>query len=125
MPQESHDHNFKNVFLDFPREALELFYPQALEQCGELQEITFVRQEPRKHRLSDSGLALDMPILFHFTRGSLLLWLVEFQEDKDKFSIYKLLRYTTDLISLQKVRQAFDLTKYFACIVCYSSDIKI
>ena len=48
MPQESHDHNFKNVFLDFPRESLELFYPQALEQYGELQEITFVRQEPRK-----------------------------------------------------------------------------
>ncbi|TVR00937.1 MAG: hypothetical protein EA399_02910 [Desulfovibrionales bacterium] len=98
MPQESHDHNFKNVFLDFPREALELFYPQALEQYGELQEITFVRQEPRKHRLADSGLALDMPILFRFARGSLLLWLVEFQEDKEKFSIYKLLRYTTDLM---------------------------
>ncbi len=98
MPQQSHDHNFKNVFLDFPREALELFYPQALEQYGELQEITFVRQEPRKHHLSDPGLALDMPILFRFERGSLLLWLVEFQEDKDKFSIYKLLRYTTDLM---------------------------
>jgi len=98
MPQESHDHNFKNVFLDFPREALELFYPQALEQYGELQEITFVRQEPRKRRLSDSGLALDMPILFRFDRGSLLLWLVEFQEDKEKFSIYKLLRYATNLM---------------------------
>ncbi|WP_052813156.1 DUF4351 domain-containing protein, partial [Desulfonatronum thioautotrophicum] len=44
------------------------------------------------------GLALDMPILFRFARGSLLLWLVEFQEDKEKFSIYKLLRYTTDLM---------------------------
>jgi len=98
MPQESHDHNFKNVFLDFPREALELFYPQALEQYGELLEITFVRQEPRKHHLSDPGLALDMPILFRFARGALLLWLVEFQEDKEKFSIYKLLRYVTDLM---------------------------
>jgi ribosomal protein S18 len=98
MTKQSHDHNFKNVFLDFPREALELFYPQALEQYGELQEITFVRQEPRKHRLSDSALALDMPILFRFGRGSLLLWLVEFQEDKEKFSIYKLLRYATDLM---------------------------
>ncbi|GAB6059425.1 DUF4351 domain-containing protein [Desulfonatronum parangueonense] len=98
MPQESHDHNFKNVFLDFPRESLELFYPQALELYGELREIIFVRQEPRKHHLADPGLALDMPILFRFARGSLLLWLVEFQEDKGKFSIYKLLRYATDLM---------------------------
>ncbi len=85
MPQESHDHNFKNVFLDFPRESLELFYPQALELYGDLQEITFVRQEPRKRRLSDSALALDMPILFRFARGSLLLWLVEFQEDMRRY----------------------------------------
>ncbi|WP_052812883.1 hypothetical protein [Desulfonatronum thioautotrophicum] len=63
-----------------------------------LAKISFVRQEPRKHHLSDSALALDMPILFRFTRGSLLLWLVEFQEDKDKFSIHKLLRYATDLM---------------------------
>ncbi|SDB01711.1 protein of unknown function [Desulfonatronum thiosulfatophilum] len=98
MPPQSHDHNFKNLFQDFPRESLELFYPQALELYGELLEITFVRQEPRKHHLSDSALALDMPILFRFAHGCLLLWLVEFQEDKDKFSIYKLLRYTTDLM---------------------------
>ena len=39
-----------------------------------------------------------MPILFHFENQKLLLWLVEFQEDKGKFSIYKLLRYTTDLM---------------------------
>ncbi|WP_045220277.1 hypothetical protein [Desulfonatronum thioautotrophicum] len=107
MPQHSHDHNFKNVFLDFPRESLELFYPQALELYGELQEISFVRQEPRKHHLSDSGLALDMPILFRFTRGALVLWLVEFQEDKGKFSIYKLLRYliVEKVLILQSVQK--------------------
>jgi hypothetical protein len=37
-----------------------------------------------------------MPILFSFERHQLLLWLTEFQEDKSKFSIHKLLRYTTD-----------------------------
>ena len=98
MTQQSHDHNFKNLFLDFPRESLELFYPQALELFGKLTEIAFVRQEPRKHNLSDAGLALDMPILFRFERGELILWLVEFQEDKGRFSIYKLLRYATDLM---------------------------
>ncbi len=98
MTKQSHDHNFKNLFQDFPREALELFYPRALELYGKLIEVSFVRQEPRKHQLSDAGLDLDMPVLFRFERGELLLWLVEFQEDKGRFSIYKLLRYTTDLM---------------------------
>jgi hypothetical protein len=39
-----------------------------------------------------------MPILFFIDNQQLLLWLVEFQENKTKFSIYKLLRYTTDLM---------------------------
>ncbi len=96
--KQSHDHNFKNLFQDFPREALELFYPEALKLYGKLVEISFVRQEPRKHQLSDAGLDLDMPVLFRFERGEVILWLVEFQEDKGKFSIHKLLRYTTDLM---------------------------
>jgi hypothetical protein len=37
-----------------------------------------------------------MPILFYFEKGRILLWLVEFQEDKNRFSIHKLLKYTAD-----------------------------
>jgi len=95
---EPHDQHFKNVFLDFPKEALEWLLPQALEEWGAVQQVEFVRQEPKKSRLSDGHLALDMPILFTFEQHQLLLWLVEFQEEKEKFSIYKLLRYTVDMI---------------------------
>ncbi len=94
----SHDHNFKNLFLDFPKETLEWFFPQAQQNWGEVRKVEFIRQEPKKRKLSDSSFALDMPILFFFENQQLLLWLVEFQEDKAKFSIYKLLRYTTDLM---------------------------
>jgi hypothetical protein len=59
--------------------------------------IEFIRQEPKKRRLSDAHLSLDMPILFTFDRHRIILWIVEFQEDKAKFSIYRLLRYTTDM----------------------------
>lgn len=93
-----HDHNFKNLFLDFPEETLNLFFPQAEQSWGRVLDVEFVRQEPKKHSLSDASLELDMPILFKFENQQLLLWLVEFQEDKGKFSIYKLLRYTTDLM---------------------------
>ncbi len=95
-----HDHNFKNLLLDFPEKSLEFIYPEAIQEFGQVEKITFVRQEPKKHHLSDASLSLDMPILFHFKTQNLLLWLVEFQEDKGKFSIYKLLRYTTDLMEL-------------------------
>ncbi|RLC08242.1 MAG: hypothetical protein DRI57_24395 [Deltaproteobacteria bacterium] len=98
MTQESHDHNFKNMFLDFPEEALEWILPETLEKWGPVHHIEFIRQEPKKRRLSDPYFDLDMPILFSFKDRQLLLWLVEFQEDKAKFSIYKLLRYTTDLM---------------------------
>jgi len=98
MTKQSHDHNFKNLFLDFPKETLKWFFPQAEQNWGNVRKIEFVRQEPRKHKLPDPSLSLDMPILFSFDNQQLLLWLVEFQEDKTKFSIYKLLHYTTDLM---------------------------
>ncbi|OQY60113.1 MAG: hypothetical protein B6245_03160 [Desulfobacteraceae bacterium 4572_88] len=98
MTQESHDHNFKNVFLDFPEEALEWLLPQVLKEWGPVRHVEFVRQEPKKQRLSNSHLALDMPILFSFDQHQLLLWLVEFQEDKSKFSVYKILHYTANLM---------------------------
>ena len=98
MTQESHDHNFKNLVLDFPKETLELLLPQAEQNWGQVGKVEFVRQEPKKHKLSDPSLSLDLPILFFFKNQQLLLWLVEFQEDKAKFSIYKLLRYTTDMM---------------------------
>ena len=95
---ESHDHNFKNVFLDFPKEALGWLAPKALEVFGAFTGLEFVRQEPKKRKLKDSHLALDMPILFRFEEGQVLLWLVEFEESKSRFSIFRLLRYTTDLM---------------------------
>ncbi|MDL1964667.1 MAG: hypothetical protein LWW98_10140 [Deltaproteobacteria bacterium] len=98
MKKQSHDHNFKNLFLDFPKETLELLFPQAQQNWGQVRKVEFIRQEPKKRKLSDPNLALDMPILFSFENQQLLLWLVEFQEDKAKFSIYKLLHYTTDLM---------------------------
>ncbi|MCD4811462.1 DUF4351 domain-containing protein [bacterium] len=98
MTKQSHDHNFKNLFLDFPKEALKWFFPQAEQKWGQVRKVEFVRQEPKKRKLPDPSLALDMPILFSFENHQVLLWLVEFQEDKAKFSIYKLLRYTADLM---------------------------
>ena len=70
----SHDHNFKNVFLDFPKEALTWILPDIPSDLGTIQRVEFVRQEPKKQRLSDGYLSLDMPILYTFENGQVLLW---------------------------------------------------
>jgi hypothetical protein len=59
---EPHDHNFKNVFLDFPKEALAWLLPEAIREYGQLIRFDFIRQEPRKRKLSDPHLSLDMPM---------------------------------------------------------------
>ncbi len=43
----SHDHNFKNLFLDFPKETLQWLFPQAEQNWGKIVSIDFTRQEPR------------------------------------------------------------------------------
>lgn len=93
MAKESHDQNFKNLFADFPSQALKWLLPQAQQIYGPVKGFRFLRQETEKQHLKESGFALDMPILFTFDNQRIILWLVEFQEDKSKFSIYKLLHY--------------------------------
>ncbi len=79
MTQISHDQNFKNLFLDFPVEALEWILPETIRLFGPVAKYEFVRQESKKQKLSDAHFALDMPILFTFRNmKQLLLWLVEF-----------------------------------------------
>jgi hypothetical protein len=86
------------VFQDFPKEALEWILPDIPTQLGPIRSVEFICQETAKRRLSDAHLSLDMPILFTFEKDQVLLWIVEFQEDKHRFSIFKLLRYATDLM---------------------------
>ena len=58
MTKQSHDHNFKNLFLDFPKETLEWFFPQAEQNWGQVRKVEFIRQEPQKRKLSDPNFAL-------------------------------------------------------------------
>jgi len=66
----SHDHNFKNMLLDFPKETLEWILPDIPAKMGEIRNVEFVRQEPGKRRLSDAHLSLDMSILLMYMQES-------------------------------------------------------
>ena len=66
----SHDHNFKNMLLDFPKETLEWILPDIPAKMGEIRNVEFIRQEPAKRRLSDAHLSLDMSILLMYMQES-------------------------------------------------------
>ncbi|MDX9707181.1 MAG: hypothetical protein RBT86_06325, partial [Azospira sp.] len=48
-----HDQNFKNLILDYPRQALAFFAPEEAGDIDETTRITPIRQEQLKKRLGD------------------------------------------------------------------------
>ena len=47
----SHDQNFKNLILDYPRDALDFFAPSEAPAAGDDVTVTPVRQEQLQQRL--------------------------------------------------------------------------
>ncbi|MCK0537964.1 hypothetical protein MU846_09595, partial [Alcanivorax sp. CY1518] len=66
---QSHDQNFKNLILDYPRQALELFAPEEAAKLDDAVVFTPIREEQLKDRLSDRFLELDIPLLLEWPDG--------------------------------------------------------
>ena len=98
----SHDQNFKNLIIDYPRKALELFAPEEAAHFGEGVIFTPIREEQLKDRLSDRFLELDIPLLAQWPDGrrEALLFVVEQQTHASGFSTHKLARYCLSLAEL-------------------------
>ena len=101
MP-DSHDQNFKNLILDYPRQALELFAPEEAAHLDDAVVITPIREEQLKDRLSDRFLELDIPLLLEWPDGrrEALLFVIEQHTDPGSFSVHKLARYSLSLAEL-------------------------
>jgi len=65
----SHDQNFKNLILDYPRQALEFFAEQEAVGLDQQVRITPIRQEQLKERLGDRFRELDVPLLVEWPDG--------------------------------------------------------
>ncbi|MDY6890717.1 MAG: hypothetical protein SVU24_03810, partial [Pseudomonadota bacterium] len=59
----SHDQNFKNLILDYPRKALEFFAAEEAAAIDATARILPLRQEQLKERLGDRFHELDVPLL--------------------------------------------------------------
>ena len=58
----SHDQNFKNLILDYPRAALEFFAWEEAATIPPTAKITPVRQEQLQDRLGEHFRELDIPV---------------------------------------------------------------
>ncbi len=96
----SHDQNFKNLILDYPRQALSFFAAkEGAENHLADAEVLPVRQEQLKERLGDRFRELDIPLLVQWPNGrrEALLFVVEEESDPRRFSIHRLAHYCLDL----------------------------
>src|SRR5690554_1433946 len=100
----SHDQNFKNLILDYPRQALEFFAEQEAVGLDQQVRITPIRQEQLKERLGDRFRELDVPLLVEWPDGAreALLFVLEEETDPGRFSIQRLVHYCLDLTDLMK-----------------------
>ena len=98
----SHDQNFKNLILDYSRQALELFASAEAQHLDEQVRITPIRQEQLKNRLGDRFHELDVPLLVEWPDGrrATLLFVLEEETNPSRFSIHRLAHYCLELSEL-------------------------
>ncbi len=98
----SHDQNFKNLILDYSRQALEFFAPVEAAVIPPTARIVPVRQEQLQERLGERFRALDTPLLVEWPDGSqeAILFVLEEESDPRRFSIRRLAHYCLDLSEL-------------------------
>jgi hypothetical protein len=98
----SHDQNFKNLILDYPRQALAFFAQAEAAGIGEEARIVPIRQEQLKERLGERFHELDVPLLVEWPDGrrEAVLFVLKEESDVRRFSIHRLAHYCLDLAEL-------------------------
>ena len=100
----NHDQNFKNLILDYPRDALVLFAPEEASRPEDDVNIIPVRQEQLQERLGEHYRELDTPLLVEWEDGrrEAILFVLEEESDWRRFSLRRLARYCLDLTELSE-----------------------
>ena len=98
----SHDQNFKNLILDYPRQALAFFAAEEAAAIDAGVRITPLRQEQLQERLGERFRELDVPLLVEWPDGrrEALLFVIEEESAARRFDIHRLAHYCLDLAQL-------------------------
>ncbi|MGM0760798.1 MAG: DUF4351 domain-containing protein [Thermodesulfobacteriota bacterium] len=96
------DQNFKNLILDYPYDALELFAPGEASGLDPGARIIPIREEQLKDRLGDRFRELDVPLLVEWPNGqrAAVVFVLEEETDPRRFSVHRLAHYCLDLAEL-------------------------
>jgi len=99
----SHDQTFKNLILDYPRQALAFLAPEEATNIDQAS-IRSLREERKIARLGDRFKALDVPLEVSWPDGrrAVVLFVVEEETETRKFSIHKLAVYCLQLAEEMK-----------------------
>lgn len=99
-----HDQNFKNLILDYPREALAFFAQEEMGDNLHQARIIPIRQEQLKDRLGDRFRELDVPLLVEWPNGEreAIVFVMEEESQTNRFSIHRLAHYCLDLAELME-----------------------
>ena len=98
----SHDQNFKNLIVDYPREALAFFAAEEAPAPGDDVRIVPLRQEQLTESLGDRYRALDTPLLVRWADGrrEAVVFALEEESDWRRFSPRRLARYCLDVADM-------------------------
>ena len=98
----SHDQNFKNLILDYPRDALAFFAHEEAPSPDDRVRIIPARQEQLQARLGERYRELDVPLLVEWADGrrEAVLFALEEESDPRRFSLHRLAHYCLDLADL-------------------------
>jgi len=98
----SHDQNFKNLIVDYPRESIAFFAAVESHAVDAGVRILPIREEQLKERLGERFRELDTPLLVEWPDGrrAALLFVFEEETDPKRFSIHRLAHYCLDLAEL-------------------------
>jgi hypothetical protein len=102
-----HDQNFKNLILDYPRQALAFFAAEEVGHDLTQARITPVRQELLQERLGERFRELDVPLLVEWPDGRRagLIFILEEETETYRFAIHRLAHYCLDMAELMQTQR--------------------
>ena len=98
----SHDQNFKNLILDYPRHALAFFAPEEAPAPEDEVEIVPLRQEQLQERLGQRHHEFDTPLRVEWRDGrrDAVVFALEEETHGGRFSLHRLARYCLEVAEL-------------------------
>ena len=125
VPRMSHDQNFMNLNLDYPRQALALFAAGEAAAIDASARITPLRQEQPQERLGERSRERDVPLRVERPDGrrEALLFVLEEESAARRFDIHSLAHYRLDLAQLSETTRVVPVVIFLDAGHAAASDV--